>query len=552
MKKKLTLTNILITITSLTILFLVSLFSVKQVNDNNVKENAATYLKFAMNIYDGTNEDTLISYFPSANKIRITVIDYNGKVIADNFNQDYDSYDNHLEREEIKNLGNVFYRYSDSTKQDMVYLALKDDGHYLRVSFPSKNVNKILVELALSGIITGVLISLLSYIVFRRIIVISSKPLENEVKELSSLVGDENNIEGDDIEALSSEVTKVKKLINEKIISIEQEKLKNQFIIDNIGQGIILFDENLNILNCNSIALEIFNIEDRKENYLYFIRSLTFQKALETCLKDKENIQIEEIINDKKYQITLTSVSYKDSTLKAISMVLYDITKEKKIQEMKQDFFANASHELKSPLTSIIGYQQMIDQGILTNESEIKEATKKTLLEAQRMNALIKDMLELSFLESEVKVETSSTKIKPIILNSLSSLEKRIIDKNLTITTSLEDIEVNIPYRDVEHLVNNLIENAVKYNKEHGEINIDLSSKNNSLIIQDTGIGIEKENLDRVFERFYQIDKSHTKGNEGTGLGLSIVRHICLKYNIEIKLESEINVGSTFTLKFPS
>ncbi len=552
MKKKLTLTNILITITSLTILFLVSLFSVKQVNDNNVKENAATYLKFAMNIYDGTNEDTLISYFPSANKIRITVIDYNGKVIADNFNQDYDSYDNHLEREEIKNLGNVFYRYSDSTKQDMVYLALKDDGHYLRVSFPSKNVNKILVELALSGIITGVLISLLSYIVFRRIIVISSKPLESEVKELSSLVGDENNIEGDDIESLSSEVTKVKKLINEKIISIEQEKLKNQFIIDNIGQGIILFDENLNILNCNNIALEIFNIEDRKENYLYFIRSLTLQKALETCLKDKENIQIEEIINDKKYQITLTSVSYKDSTLKAISMVLYDITKEKKIQEMKQDFFANASHELKSPLTSIIGYQQMIDQGILTNESEIKEATKKTLLEAQRMNALIKDMLELSFLESEVKVETSSTKIKPIILNSLSSLEKRIIDKDLTITTSLEDIEVNIPYRDVEHLVNNLIENAVKYNKEHGEINIDLSSKNNSLIIQDTGIGIEKENLDRVFERFYQVDKSHTKGNEGTGLGLSIVRHICLKYNIEIKLESEINVGSTFTLKFPS
>ncbi len=552
MKKKLTLTNILITITSLTILFLVSLFSVKQVNDNNVKENAATYLKFAMNIYDGTNEDTLISYFPSANKIRITVIDYNGKVIADNFNQDYDSYDNHLERDEIKNLGNVFYRYSDSTKQDMVYLALKDDGHYLRVSFPSKNVNKILVELALSGIITGILISLLSYIVFRRIIVVSSKPLENEVKELSFLVGDENNIEGDDIEALSSEVTKVKKLINEKIISIEQEKLKNQFIIDNIGQGIILFDENLNILNCNNIALEIFKIEDRKENYLYFIRSLTLQKALETCLKDKENIQIEEIINDKKYQITLTSVSYKDSTLKAISMVLYDITKEKKIQEMKQDFFANASHELKSPLTSIIGYQQMIDQGILTNEREIKEATKKTLHEAQRMNALIKDMLELSFLESEVKVETSSTKIKPIILNSLSSLEKRIIDKDLTITTSLEDIEVNIPYRDVEHLVNNLIENAVKYNKEHGEINIDLSSKNNSLIIQDTGIGIEKENLDRVFERFYQIDKSHTKGNEGTGLGLSIVRHICLKYNIEIKLESEINVGSTFTLKFPS
>ena len=552
MKKKLTLTNILITIASLTILFLVSLFSVKQVNDNNVKENASTYLKFAMNIYDGTNEDTLINYFPAANKIRITVIDYDGTVIADNFNQDYASYDNHLAREEIKNLGTIYYRYSESTSQDMVYLALKDDGHYLRISFPSKNVNKILVELAISGIITGILISLLSFIIFRRIIDISSKPLENEIKELSILVGNENNLECDDIETLNSNVQEVKKLLNDKIISIEEEKLKNQFIIDNIGQGFILFDDKLNILNCNNIALDIFKIEDRKENYLYFIRSLTLQKALETCLKEKENIQIEEIINDKKYQITLTRVSYKDNSCKAISMFVYDITKENKIQEMKQDFFANASHELKSPLTSIIGYQQMIDQGILTSEDEIKLATKKTLKEALRMNALIKDMLELSSLESETKTEISSTNIKPIILNSLSSLENRIVDKGIRVTTSLDDFKINIPYRDLEHLVNNLIENAVKYNKQQGTINIKLNKEDHSLIIQDTGIGIEKDNLDRVFERFYQVDKSHTKGNEGTGLGLSIVRHICLKYNVEIKLESEINIGSTFTLKFPS
>ena len=194
----------------------------------------------------------------------------------------------------------------------------------------------------------------------------------------------------------------------------------------------------------------------------------------------------------------------------------------------------------------------MIDQGILTSEDEIKLATKKTLKEALRMNALIKDMLELSSLESETKTEISSTNIKPIILNSLSSLENRIVDKGIRVTTSLDDFKINIPYRDLEHLVNNLIENAVKYNKEQGTINIKLTKEDHSLIIQDTGIGIAKDNLDRVFERFYQVDKSHTKGNEGTGLGLSIVRHICLKYNVEIKLESEINIGSTFTLKFPS
>ena len=550
MKKKLTLTNVLITIISLTILFLVSLFTVKQVNDNNVKENANTYLKFAMNIYDGSNESTLLSYFPSANKIRITVIDTNGNVIADNFNQDYSSYDNHLEREEIKNLGTVYYRYSDSTKQDMVYLAMKDDGHYLRISLPSKNVNSILTQLAISGIITGIIIVGLSIVIFRRIIDISSKPLKNEIKELSSLVGDSSTYEGDDIEVLSSKVQEVKKLVNDKISSIEEEKYKNQFIIDNIGQGFILLDNKLNIINCNSKALDIFKIEDKNANYLYFIRSLSLQKELESCLKENKSSQIIENIDGKVYQITLTSVSYEDDKVKAISMFLYDITKENQIQTMKQDFFANASHELKSPLTSIIGYQQMIDQGILTSDVEIKEATKKTLTEAQRMNALIKDMLEISALESEVKKEDSKTNIKPIISSSLVSLQKRIDDKQIKVTTSLDDLIVSIPSRDVEHLVNNLIENAVKYNKIEGSISINVDSKNKTLIIQDTGIGIEKENLDRVFERFFQVDRSHSKGNEGTGLGLSIVRHICLKYNVDIKLDSIINVGSTFTLTF--
>ena len=550
MKKKLTLTNVLITIISLTILFLVSLFTVKQVNDNNVKENANTYLKFAMNIYDGTNESTLLSYFPSANKIRITVIDTNGNVIADNFNQDYSSYDNHLEREEIKNLGTVYYRYSDSTKQDMVYLAMKDDGHYLRISLPSKNVNSIITQLAISGIITGIIIVGLSIVIFRRIIDISSKPLKNEIKELSSLVGDSSTYEGDDIEVLSSKVQEVKKLVNDKISSIEEEKYKNQFIIDNIGQGFILLDNKLNIINCNSKALDIFKIEDKNSNYLYFIRSLSLQKELESCLNENKSSQIIENIDGKVYQITLTSVSYEDDKVKAISMFLYDITKENQLQTMKQDFFANASHELKSPLTSIIGYQQMIDQGILTSEVEIKEATKKTLTEAQRMNALIKDMLEISALESEVKKEDSKTNIKPIISSSLVSLQKRIDDKQIKVTTSLDDLIVSIPSRDVEHLVNNLIENAVKYNKIEGNISINVDSKNKTLIIQDTGIGIEKENLDRVFERFFQVDRSHSKGNEGTGLGLSIVRHICLKYNVDIKLDSIINVGSTFTLTF--
>lgn len=215
---------------------------------------------------------------------------------------------------------------------------------------------------------------------------------------------------------------------------------------------------------------------------------------------------------------------------------------------MKREFFANASHELKSPLTSIIGYQQMIYEGIIDDEISIMEATQKTIKEASRMNKIIIDMLELSKLESEIEVKKEIVKINQIVQDILNNYQSEIGSKKINIFSNIIDMNLNMNLNHAIELIRNLIDNAIKYNKENGIIRIIL---NNQLFsIEDTGIGIPLEDQIRVFERFYRVDKGKSKEVGGTGLGLAIVKHICSIYKFELKLESKINLGTKITVFF--
>ena len=234
----------------------------------------------------------------------------------------------------------------------------------------------------------------------------------------------------------------------------------------------------------------------------------------------------------------------------SISLVAMNITSEKKIEKMKEDFFANASHELKSPLTSIIGYQQMIKEGIITDEEEIESATSKTIKEAKRMNQIIIEMLELSKLETQIKLEKENVFLHQICQEVLNSYSHLIEEKNIKVETKYSDLSLFINKEDLYELVKNLIENAIKYNKKEGKIIVLINKQNKSLIIEDSGIGISEEDQTRVFERFYRVDKAKSKEMGGTGLGLAIVKHICINNNIKIFLESKLNKGTKFTLIF--
>ena len=224
------------------------------------------------------------------------------------------------------------------------------------------------------------------------------------------------------------------------------------------------------------------------------------------------------------------------------------MTLQENMNSLKREFFANASHELKSPLTSIIGYQQLINQGILTSNEEIQDATLRTIKEAQRMNKLIIEMLDLSRLENNVQTILEDVNVSKIINDCLQELKPSIEKKNIQVIAKVDDVNLVASQSDLYKLIKNIIDNSIVYNNENGKIFISLNK--NELTIKDTGVGISKEDLEHIFERFYRVDKARSKESSGTGLGLSIVKHICLLYGYKIKVDSSIGKGTKITISF--
>ena len=277
--------------------------------------------------------------------------------------------------------------------------------------------------------------------------------------------------------------------------------------------------------------------------------------AVEKCVNEDKNSSIGYIDGDKEYVINISSLKASFVRVEnryGVSLFIFDVTEEKKVERMKTDFFANASHELKSPLTSIIGYQQMITQNIIVEPDEIKEATEKTVKEAQRMSSIINEMLQLYRLETKKNDEIVSCSLVKAVDDILSSNSLLIDQKNIKVIKIYSDFETKISNSDLYHILRNLIDNAIKYNKENGSITIKIDKENKSFSIEDTGIGIAKENLDRIFERFFRVDKIKSQENGGTGLGLAIVKHICINNNLKIKVDSTFGKGTKFTVSFSS
>lgn len=549
MKKRLIISNILVVFFSMIALLFISCFIVSESNFKRTSSQIKSYLNIACNIYNGNNQDELTSYFSNNKDIRITIIDKTGKVI---FDTEKSTEENHLSRQEITSLGQVTCRYSTTLNISMYYIAAEDSNNYVRIALPENSVNSIVQQLLIYGTLTLAIICVLTIFISINIINQSMEPLKQEIKKLSTIVGENIPVNDSDIDFLSHQIDDVQFLINQKIYNIQEEKDKTIAIIDNLNQGFILLDDELNTVLINKIAKKLLSYNNEK-NYLYYIRSLQIQNAINNTLKEHKAHE-EQIIQDNKafiYQISPLQYQENGKNKNGVSILFYDVTDQYQLQKAKQDFFANASHELKSPLTTIIGYQQMISEGIIDTNEEIIDASKRTLHEAKRMNQMVIDMLELSSLESEKIINNEVNNLKEVTQNIINSYTLKLEDKHINLSTSLSDLNVKIPQKDLIHLISNLIDNAIKYNIEKGKIDININKDDNSFIIEDTGIGISKANQERVFERFYQVDKNRAS-DQGTGLGLSIVKHICLKYNIKLKLDSKLNKGTSITLVFPN
>lgn len=546
MKKRLIITNTCIIVASLTVLIVVSLITVSKQNRKFYENETMNYLKIVCEYFDGTNFEETKNYVDSIDQnIRLTIIEKNsGNIVTDNKNENIK--ENHLDRPELNNLGEVYIRYSTTEKCKMLYVADCISDYYVRVAIPMGNVNKIIYTLLCACLITLVLVVCLSIAILSFLNNKTLVPINREINKLSTLASEDYN--DGTIDDLPQVINKITKIIDENINQIKMQEQELESFLGALTQGIVIINNKAKIKYINDKAQKLLEINNKiiGKNYIYLFRDTKLQNKIQEVYENQGIVTYLLQLNARLIQCTITYLT-NQKLAGGIIITLDDVTRQANLEKEKRDFFQNASHELKSPLTSIIGYQQLICDGIVDDKNQILEYSEKSLKEAKRMNNIIIDMLNLSSLEQNYQKKFELIKLENMIIEILDSLETRIQAKNIHINLNLSNLEIQGDPKLIDELIRNLIDNAIKYNVENGFIKISIID--NNLIIEDTGIGISSEDQNRIFERFYRVDKGRSKAVGGTGLGLAIVKHICELYNYELSLDSIIRKGTTVTVK---
>lgn len=543
MKKKITLTSVFTIFLSIAATILMSCLIFVHQSNQKLEKEIKNYLHIASQLYNGENEKEVMDYFHSFS-IYIAIFSEDGDLIQENQSSNENIT---LSSPEMMQLGECFYRYSNVLNAQSVYIACKDGNDYICMALPQSNFSKTITALVFYCAILFILLTIANYFVDNYFYNQSILPLQKAILQMNIFTGKKEHVETNDLDLLTLKLNEIETIMHQKFNQIEQEKKESAAIIEKMNQGFILLDEQLNVIMMNSMVEFYFKVTKQEvlnKNYIYLIRDSKLNQAILDCHQNKKDSKIELNFQERHFVIFIQSLSNR------IGVFVLDDTMKYKIAQSKQDFFANASHELKSPLTAIIGYQQMIQQGIIETKEEIVEATEKTLKEAQRMNQMVVDMLELSRLESEIVEVSEKIDLKQAITNAIELLTINAKKKKITFDLDLESFYFTMSEKDASHLIMNLIDNAIKYGNEFGTIKISISNKNHTIKIEDDGIGIAKKHQERIFERFYQVDKDRSKNSGGTGLGLAIVKHICVKYNIEIRLKSQLGKGTSIQLIF--
>ena len=429
---------------------------------------------------------------------------------------------------------------------------------YIRLGIKESESIKLSFNFLVFGTIAIVIFSIIYAIILNFQFNESYKPLKIQIKKLQKIVGKEKSVEyEEDLKNLALIVRDSRKELEEQFKMTKQSEQKIEFILDSFGEGLVVIDSNYKIIMFNKKASEIFNVS-KNDAYGKSFEIMSLAKGIEgnmsMVVQTLRSFDYIEKIEGKVYECLINPINYEWSTVNekpGASLLMINITDEYNSREMKKEFFVNASHELKTPLTSIIGYIEMLKEGIINDKDEVENALNKSLRDATRMKKIIFDMLELSSLENQnlrtIEKINSYNGIKQII----SSLELEISAKNLDISLcGNKNFILNMNYDDFEKLFKNIIENSIIYNKDNGKISIKINSNKNEIIVQDSGIGIKEDDLSRIFERFYRVDKARSRRDGGTGLGLAIVKHICEYYEISIDVKSKIDIGTMFILTF--
>ena len=485
---------------------------------------------------------------------RVTWVAADGTVLYDN-EADASTMENHADREEIREAltseTGTAQRFSSTLSEQTLYVTQRlSDGTVIRLANAQKTVGLLLLSMIQPILIILVLSLLLSAALASRL----SKGLIKPILNLD-LEHPEECETYDELTPLLSRLKRQNDTIQQQMDLLKQRQTEFAALTDNMSEGFLLLDRQGHVLSHNSGALRLLGVEEPEGevNVLVLNREEPFRQAVDEALSGKRSQQMLHL--NGRYCKLLANPVLADGKPAGAVLVLLDVTEQEQREELRREFTANVSHELKTPLTSISGIAEIMQSGMVKPE-DVQGFAGDIYQEAQRLIALVEDIIRLSRLDEGAE----SLERVPVNLLSLAQDVARRLDSaaqkaGVTLKVMGRSVEIPGVPSVLDEMVYNLCDNAIKYNRSGGTVNVTVAPAADGsaeISVEDTGIGIPMEDQSRVFERFYRVDKSHSKEIGGTGLGLSIVKHGAALHSAQIHLESQVGKGTSVQLLFPA
>ena len=486
---------------------------------------------------------------------RITLIDEDGTVLFDSRIESQTTMENHNERPEIvearKNGNGEDVRDSETLGQKTVYYALLlKDGKVLRVAHTMDNLWQNILDIMPQVILFTTLLLILvlwlvRWLVKKIVVPIHTLNLENPL----------DNEMYDELAPLLYRISRQNTQIQNQLKELEERQQEFSTLTRNMDEGLVIVNGEGYILSINKRAVEIFGLDDADyidRHILAVNRNLDLQNMIAEGLEGHQREMLLEL-DGRTYQIMSNPIHVSGSNVQGLVLLLLDVTEKQQQEQLRREFTANVSHELRTPLTAISGYAEIMAQGLVPEEN-VKPFAEKIYKEANRMITLIADIIQLSQLdEGKAQFASEAVEMSELVEDVVQRLQPLAQQNAVTLSAYVEPVCMTGVRQVLQEIVYNLCENAIKYNRPGGTVKASVVQVGNQAIVKvvDTGIGIPMEEQPRVFERFYRVDKSHSRIIGGTGLGLSIVKHGVQLHHGEIVLESQLDRGTSITVRLP-
>ena len=501
-------------------------------------ENKAEFLETTLNLEDNQG-DYMESLNLSDSDIRITLVSKDGTVIYDNTVTDETGLENHARREEIEKAARSGFgedkRLSETVGKETYYYAIRlKNGNIIRTAKTTASIYGVFISVLPQSLLIIAVILLACLIVARSL----TKKIIDPINKFNF---DKNSKTYDELSPFIRTITAQKEQIAKALDEVTKKSRVIDAITGNMNEGLILTNNYGTVLSANKSAASILGIKTIPvgKNILVTTRNIAVLEHIQTALSG-ENTNLVLEIGRKTYHIFFSSVD------NGVLILFLDITEKAKAEKMRREFTANVSHELKTPLTTISGYAELMSNSMVKPE-DITDVSGKMKSESDRLLALIEDIMRLSELdEADGEKSFEQFDLTDLTCEVAESLKRKADENKITISVPKEKYMITANRPMMFELLYNLIDNAIKYNKQSGNVTVTASQteKGVEISVKDTGIGIDKKHHDRVFERFYRVDKSRSKKIGGTGLGLSIVKHIAMYHEGKVEIESEEGKGT--------